>query len=288
MKKIIPVIWFEKDGEKAAEYYASIFPDSKIKDRVYGPEGNLITMDFVLGGMDFCVLNGGVEIEKNPSISFTVNLSSKEEIDRIWKELSPEGKILMPLESYEFSEYYGWVQDEYGVSWQLMYGEKKEPMIVPALLFTKERYKQAENAIRKYTEVFEESRIQNLYYYGEEQLIEDEDALMYGGFQLENQQFSALDSGLDHPFTFNEGISLMVLADTQEEIDDIWYQLSAVPEAEQCGWLKDEFGVFWQIVPKILDEYLRDEDTDRAKRVMNTMLKMKKLEIKPLEEAYNK
>ncbi len=286
MKKIIPVIWFEKNGEKAADYYTSIFPNSELKDGVYGSDGNIITKDFVIGGMDFCILNGGVEFEKNPSISFTINLDSKGEIDRIWKELSEEGDILMPLDVYDFSEYFGWIQDKYGVSWQLMYQEKYHQMVVPGLLFTQDQYKQAENAIRKYTSIFEESRIQDLNYYGEDQLIEDKDALMFGSFQLENQHFSAMDSGLDHPFTFSEGISLMVLLDTQEEIDHLWHKLSVDPEAEQCGWLKDEFGVSWQIVPRILDQYLRDEDKERAKRVMDTMLKMKKLEIEPLEEAY--
>ncbi len=286
MKKIVPVIWFEKEGEEAAAYYTSIFPNSRLKESVYGPEGNLITRSFEIAGTEFSVLNGGMNIEKNPSISFTVNLNAKEEIDRIWKELAKEGNILMPLESYDFSEYYGWVQDVYGVCWQLMFTEKKENSLVPGLLFTKESYKDAENAIRKYTEVFEGSGIEDLYYYGKEQLIEDKDALMYGAFQLENQQFSAMDSGLDHDFTFNEGISLMVLVDSQEEIDGLWHKLSAVPDAEQCGWLKDEFGVSWQIVPRILDEYLRDEDKERVKRIMDEMLEMKKLEIEPLEDAY--
>ena len=286
MKKIVPVIRFEKNGEKAAEYYTSVFPDSKLKDEVRGSDGNIITRDFVIGGMDFTILNDGMDIEKNPSISFTVNLDKKEEIDRIWKELSEEGDVLMPLDIYDFSEYFGWVQDKYGVSWQLMYQEKRRQIIVPGFLFTQDQYKQAENSIRKYTSIFDGSRIQDLNHYGEDQLIEDKDALMFGAFQLGNQQFSAMDSGLDHPFTFNEGISLMVLVDTQEEIDYLWQKLSADPEAEQCGWLKDEFGVSWQIVPKVLDEYLGDEDKERAKRVMDTMLKMKKIEIEVLEDAY--
>ncbi|NBG89538.1 VOC family protein [Isachenkonia alkalipeptolytica] len=286
MKKIIPVIWFEKEGEQAAEYYTSIFPNSRLKESVYGPEGNLITRSFEIADTEFSILNGGMNIDKNPSISFTVKLNGKEEIDRIWKELSKEGDVLMPLDSYDFSEYYGWVQDTYGVSWQLMFTEKKEISVVPGLLFTKERYKEAENAIRKYTGVFDNSQIDDLYYYGEEQLIEDKDALMHGAFQLENQIFSAMDSGLDHAFTFNEGISLMVLVDSQKEIDELWDKLSAVAEEERCGWLKDEFGVSWQVVPRVLNTYLRDEDNVRAKRVMDAMLEMKKMEINLLEEAY--
>ncbi|WP_025027778.1 VOC family protein [Caldalkalibacillus mannanilyticus] len=286
MKNIIPVLWFEKDGEKAAEFYTSVFPKSKLKGATYGPDGKVITMDFEIGGVDLGILNGGANFEKNPSISFTVYLESKEEIDAVWKALSNEGKVLMPLKSYEFSEYYGWVQDAYSVSWQLTYGKNMDSMVVPSLLFTKDHYGQAEEAIGRYTSIFEGSRIHDLYHYGEDQLTNHKEALMYGAFQLGDQKFIAMDSGLDHEYTFNEGISLMVLCDSQEEIDQLWDTLSAVPHAEQCGWLKDQFGVSWQIVPRVLNEYLRDEDKDRANRVMDLVLKMKKLEIGPLKAAY--
>ena len=287
MKKIIPVIRFEKDGEKAAKHYTGIFPDSRLTEALYGPEGNLIGQSFEICGTAMQTLNGGMEVEKNPSISFTVNLPGKEEIDRVWQELSPGGNVLMPLEAYDFNKYYGWIQDRYGISWQLMYTEKPKPWATPALLFTKKHYKQAEKAIEKYTEVFDRSRIDTLYHYGDQQLIEDRDALMYGAFKLEDQPFSALDSGLDHRFTFNEGISLMVLVETQQEIDSLWQELSSDPDHERCGWLKDEFGVFWQIVPKVLPRYLGDEDKNRARRVMDRMLKMKKLVIGDLKKAYD-
>jgi len=286
MKKIIPVLWFEKEGEKAVDFYTSIFPKSMKKEPLYGPDGNVVSMEFMIGGVDFGILNGGAFFEKNPSISFNVHPDNKEEVDRLWEKLSSDGEVLMPLQKYDFSEYYGWVRDSYGVSWQLNLGEKIRPMIFPNLLFTREHYGKAEKAINAYTSIFDGSRIHTLYHYGEDQLLENKDALMYGAFQLEHQQFTAMDSGLDHDFTFNEGISLMVVCDTQEEVDDLWEKLSADPEAEKCGWLKDEFGISWQIVPKILIEYLKDEDDERAIRVTNAMLKMKKLKIEELKKAH--
>lgn len=108
-------------------------------------------------------------------------------------------------------------------------------------------------------------------------------SLMGGTFQLDGQTFMALNGG--SYFSFAQGISLFVNCETQGEIDDLWEKLSAGGEKMQCGWLKDRFGVSWQIVPSILGTLLQDKDTGRAKRVMEAMLKMQKLDIKTLKEA---
>ena len=109
---------------------------------------------------------------------------------------------------------------------------------------------------------------------------------MFTDFQLLGQWFAAMDSAHGHAFSFNEAVSLMVTCDTQAEIDDYWEKLSAVPEAEQCGWLKDKYGVSWQIVPTILGELLSDPDPAKSQRVMEAMLQMKKIDIAKLEEVY--
>ncbi len=286
MKNIVPVLWFGKDGEKAAEFYTMIFPNSKINEVIYGPDEDFLSLYFDMGGVDFGIINGGEDFEKNPSISFTVYIEAKEKVDEIWNRLLKNGKVLMPLQKYDFTDYYGWVQDQFGISWQLVLG-KSEPVVVPSFLFTKEHYHQAENAIEKYTSTFGGSSIHELFYYGNEQTANHKDALMYGSFNLRNQKFIAMDSALDHDYTFNEGISLMVLCDTQEEIDYLWDNLSVVPEAEKWGWLKDEFGVSWQIVPRVLIKYIGDRDKKKVERVISTFPSMKKLEIAKIQKAYN-
>jgi predicted 3-demethylubiquinone-9 3-methyltransferase (glyoxalase superfamily) len=104
-------------------------------------------------------------------------------------------------------------------------------------------------------------------------------------FELEGQQFMALDGG--PIFEFNGSISFLVDCDTQEEVDYYWDKLSAVPEAEQCGWLRDKFGVSWQIIPKLLGELLSDPDPQKSKRVLDAMLVMKKIDCASLQQAYD-
>jgi predicted 3-demethylubiquinone-9 3-methyltransferase (glyoxalase superfamily) len=104
---------------------------------------------------------------------------------------------------------------------------------------------------------------------------------------LENQWFAAMDSGHEHDWAFNEAISLMVMCEDQDEIDYYWTRLSAVPESEQCGWVKDRYGVSWQIAPSVLEEMMKDPDRDRARRAAEAMLNMKKLDIAALERAFD-
>jgi predicted 3-demethylubiquinone-9 3-methyltransferase (glyoxalase superfamily) len=115
---------------------------------------------------------------------------------------------------------------------------------------------------------------------------DQEVTIMFTDFMLENQWFAAMDSAQEHAFHFNEAISLMVYCDTQEEIDDYWEKLSAVPEAEQCGWLKDKYGVSWQIVPRGMDEMMANGTREQVDRVTQAFLPMKKLIISELQKAY--
>ena len=110
---------------------------------------------------------------------------------------------------------------------------------------------------------------------------------MFTDFMLEGQWFAAMDSARQHGFAFNEAISLMVYCDDQSEIDYYWEKLSAVPQAEQCGWIKDKYGLSWQIVPTAMDQMLEDSDSERAARVTKAFLKMKKFDIAELQRAYD-
>jgi predicted 3-demethylubiquinone-9 3-methyltransferase (glyoxalase superfamily) len=109
---------------------------------------------------------------------------------------------------------------------------------------------------------------------------------MFTDFQLEGQWFAAMDSAREHNFAFNEAVSFMVYCNDQNEIDYYWEKLSAVPQAEQCGWLKDKYGLSWQIVPTQMDQMLQDEDSERAARVTRAFLKMKKFDLAALRRAY--
>jgi predicted 3-demethylubiquinone-9 3-methyltransferase (glyoxalase superfamily) len=113
-----------------------------------------------------------------------------------------------------------------------------------------------------------------------------EGTIMFSDFMIENQWFAAMDSAYEHKFSFNEAISFMVDCNTQKEIDYYWGKLSSVPQAEQCGWLKDKYGVSWQIIPTVLGEMLQDKDPKKSEKVMQALLSMKKIDIIKLKQAY--
>ena len=206
----------------------------------------------------------------------------------VWNRLSDGGTVLMPLDKYPFSERYGWIQDKYGVSWQLILSNpegEERPTIVPSLLFAGEQCGKAEEAIQFYLSVFKNSRQGHMVRYPQGTEPDQAGTIMFADFMLENQWFAAMDSARGHAFRFNGAISFMVYCDTQEEIDYYWEKLSAVPEAEQCGWLMDKFGLSWQIVPRELDEMLSTGTPEQIARVTAAFLKMKKLDLTELRRA---
>jgi predicted 3-demethylubiquinone-9 3-methyltransferase (glyoxalase superfamily) len=294
---IVPHLWFDHEAVEAAKFYASVFQDSRV-DRVTpvpadtpsGPAGSVEVVEFTLVGQPFMAINAGPPFRFNPSISFMVNFGqARRNIDEAWEKLSAGGKPLMPLDKYPFSERYGWIQDKYGLTWQLMFTDPKgdpRPAIVPALMFTEKNAGKAEEAIDFYLSVFPNSKRGSLARYGADQPPDKEGTIAFADFMLQNQWFAAMDSARTHGFAFNEAISLMVNCRDQKEVDYYWEKLSAVPEAEQCGWVKDRFGVSWQIVPTVLDAMMRDPDKRRAKRATEAMLQMKKLDIAALQQAY--
>ena len=198
----------------------------------------------------------------------------------------------MPLDKYPWSQKYGWIQDRFGVSWQLAWGNRKDvggQSIVTSLMYVNEHYGQAEEAMNHYTSIFRGSEITSIMRYGADQQPEKEGTVMYGQFKLGEQVFSAMDSAQEHRFTFNEGISLVVACETQEEVDYYWNRLSegGDPKAQVCGWLKDKFGVSWQVVPNILEDMLQDADKNKVESVTKAYLHMKKFDIEELKRAFN-
>lgn len=296
LQKIIPVLWFDDQAEEAVDFYVSIFNksqkgyldrhDEASAEAAGKPVGSISYVEFELEGQEFGAINGGPVFKLTPAISFIVNCLAETEIDELWDRLSERGKVLMPLDSYEFSNKYGWIEDRYGVSWQLLLTDTVAQKIVPSLMFVGDKSGKAEEAISFYTSLFEDSKVEYLSRYGPGQEPDEEGTLNYASFTLAGQHFAAMDSALEHSFTFTEAISLLVNCKTQEEIDQYWEKLSADPEAEQCGWLKDKYGVSWQIIPVQLNQLLRDPDPAKSASVMRAFLQMKKLDLEGLISAH--
>lgn len=295
MRTIIPFLWFNDQAEEAARFYVSLFKNSKIgkitrydkeSAEVSGrPEGSVLTVSFELDGYELGALNGGPVFSLTPAVSFFVSCKTREELDALWGKLSEDGKVLMPLDAYPFSEWYGWIEDKFGVSWQLILSDTPQH-IRPCLLFVGDQYGKAEEAMKFYTSLFPASGITTITHYGPEE-AGAEGSVAYAVFSLGEQEFIAMDGPGEHQFTFTPALSFLVNCKTQEEIDHLWEALSAVPEAEQCGWLRDKYGVSWQIVPEVLDELLSDPDPKKAQRTMHAMLQMHKLDIADLKKAHD-
>jgi len=301
MQKITPHLWFDKEAREAAEFYASLFPNSKVTNVTTlhnTPSGDCDVVSFELAGQPFMAISAGPLFKFNPSVSFHFKCKTKEEVDAIWAKLSPGGKVLMPLNAYPFSERYGWVEDRYGLSWQLIYagGSEIPQKITPVLMFVGRVCGKTEEAINFYASVFKDSpagakaaagtKADILARYGKGEEPDREGTVRYAHFTLLGQEFGAMDSAREHKFAFNEAISFIVPCDTQEEIDYYWGKLSADPKAEQCGWLKDAYGLSWQIAPTVMNEMLQDKDKKKIARVTEAFLKMKKFDIAKLKEAY--
>jgi len=192
----------------------------------------------------------------------------------------------MELSSYPWSKKYGWVADRFGLSWQVnLVGSSQK--VSPLLMFVGKQSGKAEEAIRFYTSIFRNSSVATIEKFGKG-TPQPEGNVMHARFSLDAEEFMAMDGGLDHQFTFTEATSFFVSCKTQAEVDEFWEKLSTGGEKGQCGWLKDRYGVSWQIVPSRLGELLADKDPERVKRVTQAMLQMKKLDISQLEEAYHR
>ena len=291
MPKITPFLWFEKEAGEVARFYTSIFKDSKIKNTTTlhnTPSGTVEIVTIELLGQEFTILAAGPLFKFNPSVSFLVACKTKDEVDALWKKLSDKGTALMELGSYPFSERYGWLQDRYGLSWQVMFMGDWEikQKITPTLMFVGAVCGKAEEAINFYLSLCPEASVGHILRYGPGEQPDQEGTVKHAAFTLLGQEFAAMDSAHQHNFTFNEAISFEVHCETQEEIDDYWKKLSADPKAEQCGWLKDKYGLSWQIVPTVLSKMLQDKNAEKVARVTEAVLKMKKPDIDTLQRAY--
>ncbi|QHN43037.1 VOC family protein [Candidatus Mycosynbacter amalyticus] len=280
VQKITPNLWCNGNAEEMVDFYRNAFTDFEVLHTENYPEsrdegladfqqdlaGKVLTIQFRVHDLEFVAINAGPEFTPNPSISFFVNFDpsrgqTQEQLDELWGKLSDDGTVLMELGEYPFSPHYGWIQDKFGVSWQLILtnpdGEPR-PTIVPSLLFTDKSQNQAHYAAELYVSLFDDAAVGNMSTYGQDMGPAKADSIAYGDFRIGEQWLAVMDNGgVEHKFNFTEGVSLSVACKDQAEIDKLWGILSTVPEAEQCGWCKDKFGVSWQIVPANIDELMQ-------------------------------
>jgi predicted 3-demethylubiquinone-9 3-methyltransferase (glyoxalase superfamily) len=292
MNRIIPHLWYDKEAREAAELYVSVIPDSsirKVNTIRNTPSGDCDIVSFELAGQNFMAISAGPLFKFTPAISFQVRCSSFREVDAMWGKLSKNGSVMMELGAYQFSERFGWCADRFGLSWQIMHAPASEigQRITPFLMFVGANCGKAEEASHFYTSVFHNSKFTVQARHGKNGAPEKEGTIQYGRVTLEHMEFAVMDSALPHPFALNEAISFLVNCESQKEIDYYSGKLSSVPEAEVCGWVKDRYGVSWQISPAVLDTMLSDKDPQRVDRVTEAFLQMKRFDLKKLQDVFD-
>jgi predicted 3-demethylubiquinone-9 3-methyltransferase (glyoxalase superfamily) len=278
---IYPCIWYNGNAREAAAFYCTVFPHSKIM------ADTPMVVNFELYGQKFMGLNGGPQYKTNPSISFFIICETDEEINELYAKLMDGAIPMMPLGAYPWSDRYAFLQDKFGLSWQLMKGNYNDvnQKITPSFLFVGNHFKKAEAAVKFYTDIFPQSSIDGLLLYTKEE-GQAAGAVKHSQFSISKKVFMAMDGPGEHTFAFNEAVSLVVECKNQEEIDYYWNSLTADGGAESmCGWLKDKFGVSWQIVPVVLETLM--SNPEKASKVMEAFMKMKKFNIAALEAASN-
>lgn len=275
-KLIYPCVWCNNNALEMANFYISVFPNTEIVDQ------NKWVVVLKMKSQRIMLLNGGDRFKPNPSISLMYLSSSEQEIESIYKKISSNGKNLMPLDSYPFSSKYAWVEDRYNVSWQLITANQDDIIqtVVPTLMFIGNNNGKAEESIDFYTSVFANSHKRGISRYtGNEG--ETKGNIQHAEFIINNYLLMTMDSSYPHAFEFTGGVSLVVECKNQTEIDYYWSKLTSDGgEENMCGWLRDKYGVSWQITPAIMKDILL-----KSPKVMEVMMTMKKLEIKPLLEA---
>ena len=292
---LVPCVWLDDQAETAASFYVRTFPGSRITgtsrypravDNPAGrPRGSVLTVEIVVAGAPFTLLNGGPIFKLDPSLSFFVHVETAAEAERIFAVLEQGGRALMPIASYPWSERYGWVQDRFGVSWQVI-ADRRPPggsTIVPCLMFAGARHGRAEEAMKAWTAIFPCGRIVDVARYEEGEGPVGK--VKHGRFSLAGQDLVAMDSHLAHGITFGEALSLQVRCGDQAEVDRYWEALSAGGKPGPCGWLQDRFGLSWQVAPRRMEEWMIGPDAAVRDRVFAAMLRMGKLDLAALERA---
>lgn len=288
MQTIIPHLWYDTEGKEAVAFYVELF-GGKL-DWTYTitdtPSGDSDLIQFQLGDMTLAAISAGPYFKLNESMSLMVNIASKDEVTRLYQALSEGGRVLMPLGEYSFSPYYVWLEDRFGLSWQLSYAPDldKPYQFDICLLFSQEQVGLAQPMLDYYKDKLPQASVGQLSYYGEGEAAVEAAKLNYAELLVAGQKMIVMDHGYGGEASFNESFSLMVYVDSQDELNFYYDLLSAVPEAEMCGWVKDQFGISWQIVPRILMEAYDTASPETVKAVNDAVLTMKRLDIATIQD----
>ncbi|MBI5139422.1 VOC family protein [Candidatus Nomurabacteria bacterium] len=291
MQKITPFLWFEKNMKEITDFYISVFPGTKVKGNgeLEGtPSGAVQMATLEIFGTNFNLMTAGPYLPFNPTVSFIISCDSLSEVDDLWSKLSSTGKILMELSKYPFAEKYGWVEDKYGVSWQIMFSiDMKAPQkVIPTIMFAGPVCGRGEEAVNFYTSVFHNSKIDYLMKYEAGEAKDEKAKVKHSGFTIENFHMALMDSGIPSPLNFEQAISFIISCDSQEEVDYFWDKLTLGGKEIQCGWLNDKFGFPWQVVPSAMDKMMSTGTKEQIARVTEAFMKMKKFDIATLERAF--
>ncbi len=288
MAQLGTCLWFDQQGDDAAKFYTNLFPSSRItRSGKYGSQtapvigrtpGTTMAVEFNIANAIVMALNGGPIFKATPGLSFFVTCTDEAEINSLWKSLSEGGTVRMRLDKYPWADRYGWTSDRFGVEWQLILtpnstGEK----IASSFLFVDELFGRGEEAIKHYMSIFPNSKIQAISH------DEKTKTVMHGAFTLNGQDFKLMEGPGTHSWKFNEATSIVVFCDTQDEIDYYWSKLLAGGSESQCGWLKDKYGVSWQIVPSFMGALMADEKN--VDKIMQVVFPMKKIDMKKILQA---
>ncbi|MES3019614.1 MAG: VOC family protein [Bacteroidota bacterium] len=278
-RQITPCLWYDGQAKEAAALYCSAFAKSKITSQ------SPIVIEIEVDGYRFILLDGGPMYKPNPSISFYVVCEDEKELDHAWNTLSEGGNVLMALDNYPWSERYGWIGDKFGVTWQLALGKISDvgQKITPSLLFTNKQYGRVDEAIAHYSSIFRNSKVDGVMRYEADESPDEAGKVKHAQITLDGQKLMLMESSASHDFDFSEGVSLTVYCETQDEIDYYWTALTENGAESRCGWLKDEFGISWQIIPSVLGELM--SDPRKAGKAAQAFMSMRKLNIEQIVQA---
>ncbi len=238
-------------------------------------------------GQTLMFLNGGPMFRPNLTLSLMMMCQSREEAESYYKALSENGKVMMPLDSYPWSDCYAWVEDQYGISWQIYFTEEAyRQKFSPVMMFTGANNGKCKEAIDYYTNIFPDSTVGGIMEYTEGQ-GDTAGNVAHARFVINDYVMMAMDSSHDHKAQFSEGTSITIMTRDQEETDYYWNRLTAEGEESRCGWLKDKYGFSWQIVPHRLIELTNTHEVEKARKAFGAMMKMNKIIIRDIEDAYN-
>ena len=296
--RFYPCLWLKDQAEQAAAFYIETFGGRLITRTLYPqsfdndagqPRGSVMGVEFEIAGRRFTAVNGGPMRTMNPSISFFACVSQPDAAKRLFDALSSGGRVLMALDDYGHGyDPFAWVEDRFGVSWQVTTVAESELTMhmAPCLMYTGAQAGKATEAISFYTSLFPDSKVQHLKRYVADQ-EEPAGTLKNGLFTIAGQTVVAMESHFDHAFKFNEAVSLQVLCADQSELDAYWRALLQDGAEQMGGWLRDRFGVFWQVAPRRAIEWMSSTDHAARDRVFAAIKTMAKLDIAVLQRAYD-